>query len=595
MSGSLSQLYLANPALANAMRRQQFGQGLAQEGMSTAPTSGWGALARLAQAYVGGKMMDSGEQDIQKAGDDMREEARQFMMPTAGSQPAQLPAPVTTPPGQQMANVEGLDMSLPLTDRLNNPGALKFAGQPGAINVNGFAMFPTREAGLAAADSNLAGYAGKGINTLGAAITRWAPPSENDTAAYINRVSQASGLDPNAPIDLTDKAVRDRILPHMFSVEGGNKSIAGGAPPRPMPAGGAPGAAPPPPALGGMPGGAPANLGGAPRASSLADQYMLRAQELFARAQEASTSRNPMIRDQVPVLKAQADMFAKLGSEKPQQHSLSAGGMLVDASGRVIASNPDRTQQPVVIQDGVDEKGQPRWVYASRDAAVGKTAPTPGPMVNVDQRGLNAETQEHGTNLAKAGAQAKAEASAAAEILDRVRYLRDLKVDTDRFSGVKEVFGSILDGLGVQAPEAIKKATDLQTFNGALSALVLGEQLKQKGVQTEGDAMRMREQFAKATNTMEANDLLLRSVEAAAQRKIDKSAFLQNWRNRDPQHPTYEGGEDAWNKFIREVPMTIRSEDGRIAFFNEYVKHAREMGADEAQIINDWKQKAARK
>lgn len=128
------------------------------------------------------------------------------------------------------------DTSIPRPRRLNNPGALKFAGQPGAINVDGFALFPTRDAGMAAADAQLGLYGSKhGVRTLGDAIRRWAPPNENDTDAYIRRVSQASGIDPDASIDLTDQSIRARILPHMFAVEEGTGAPdAGGPSPPPV-------------------------------------------------------------------------------------------------------------------------------------------------------------------------------------------------------------------------------------------------------------------------------------------------------------------------------------------------------------------------
>lgn len=88
----------------------------------------------------------------------------------------------------------------------------------------GFAKFDTPEAGMAAADANLAGYAKHGINTLSDAISRWAPPSENDTAAYIARVAKDTGIDPNAKLNLSDPAVRRQMLTSMAKVEQGKNN-----------------------------------------------------------------------------------------------------------------------------------------------------------------------------------------------------------------------------------------------------------------------------------------------------------------------------------------------------------------------------------
>ena len=45
-----------------------------------------------------------------------------------------------------------------------------------------------------------------GINTVQGCITRWAPPSENNTAAYIADVAQACGVQADDNFDLTVQA-----------------------------------------------------------------------------------------------------------------------------------------------------------------------------------------------------------------------------------------------------------------------------------------------------------------------------------------------------------------------------------------------------
>jgi hypothetical protein len=44
--------------------------------------------------------------------------------------------------------------------------------------------------------AGLPGYGGPGIDTVGEIIARWAPPSENDTAAYVAAVLPELGLPP---------------------------------------------------------------------------------------------------------------------------------------------------------------------------------------------------------------------------------------------------------------------------------------------------------------------------------------------------------------------------------------------------------------
>ena len=50
-------------------------------------------------------------------------------------------------------------------------------------------------------------------------ITRWAPPSENDTESYIKHVSDYSGLPDNHPIDLLNEDLMIKIFQSMTKHE----------------------------------------------------------------------------------------------------------------------------------------------------------------------------------------------------------------------------------------------------------------------------------------------------------------------------------------------------------------------------------------
>lgn len=117
------------------------------------------------------------------------------------------------------------------------PNGRQYAGQVGAEGK--FAAFASPEAGRAAADQTLQAYGTQhGIHTLAGVINRWAPPSENDTQSYINTVSAATGIAPNANINLSDPAIRAKLLPAMERVETGGsygrtqsvQSASGGPP-----------------------------------------------------------------------------------------------------------------------------------------------------------------------------------------------------------------------------------------------------------------------------------------------------------------------------------------------------------------------------
>lgn len=105
-------------------------------------------------------------------------------------------------------------ISIPETSRIarehNNPGNLKFAGQAGAVrgepakDGGHWARFETPEAGAAALRSQVDLDASRG-KTLGQFISGYAPPSENDTAAYTAKAAKALGARPDTPLDELDR------------------------------------------------------------------------------------------------------------------------------------------------------------------------------------------------------------------------------------------------------------------------------------------------------------------------------------------------------------------------------------------------------
>ena len=107
--------------------------------------------------------------------------------------------------------------------RINNPFNIRqanqdFLGETG--EESGFVSFESSPFGIRAADKVLTTYGRDyGINTIRGLINRFAPPSENDTRAYVNYISSQLGMDPDAEIDLSDPDLRSRILSPMAMLE----------------------------------------------------------------------------------------------------------------------------------------------------------------------------------------------------------------------------------------------------------------------------------------------------------------------------------------------------------------------------------------
>ena len=81
--------------------------------------------------------------------------------------------------------------------RINNPLNIRYSsannwkGQTG--QQSGFCVFDTPENGIRAAMVNLKSYRKQGVVTIGDIVSRWAPPTENNTQNYIDFVCKKLG------------------------------------------------------------------------------------------------------------------------------------------------------------------------------------------------------------------------------------------------------------------------------------------------------------------------------------------------------------------------------------------------------------------
>jgi len=87
-----------------------------------------------------------------------------------------------------------------LAAKNNNPGNLRFVGQPGATQgEGGFAKFATPEAGYSALKNQIRLDQDRGL-TLEKFINKYAPPSENNTAQYLSQMEKALGVPRGTPL-----------------------------------------------------------------------------------------------------------------------------------------------------------------------------------------------------------------------------------------------------------------------------------------------------------------------------------------------------------------------------------------------------------
>jgi hypothetical protein len=97
--------------------------------------------------------------------------------------------------------------------RNNNPGNIRhggsqWQGMSAAQTDSDYVQFDDPVFGIRALAKLLSNYQTRyGLNTVRAIITRWAPPIENITAAYIDNVSRMTGLGPDQSFNVTDYMV----------------------------------------------------------------------------------------------------------------------------------------------------------------------------------------------------------------------------------------------------------------------------------------------------------------------------------------------------------------------------------------------------
>lgn len=117
--------------------------------------------------------------------------------------------------------------------RNNNPlnirKGVKWLGLSPVPDDGQFCRFDSMLYGFRAAFTLLRNYitgqnsAKRHFDTPAAIISRWAPPSENATSLYIQRVADYSGLDPHERLDWRSRSQMCALVAAMARVECGQK------------------------------------------------------------------------------------------------------------------------------------------------------------------------------------------------------------------------------------------------------------------------------------------------------------------------------------------------------------------------------------
>lgn len=112
--------------------------------------------------------------------------------------------------------------------RNNNPGNIRHGENWQGLNPNGkkidpyFCVFQTPVAGIRALAKVLINYKKLyGLNTVRQMISRYAPPNENQTTAYVQSVARQLGVLPDVVIDIEERGVLTVFIKAIIRMENG--------------------------------------------------------------------------------------------------------------------------------------------------------------------------------------------------------------------------------------------------------------------------------------------------------------------------------------------------------------------------------------
>ena len=122
-----------------------------------------------------------------------------------------------------MAKPRGLRNNNPLNIRRNNT---RWQGLADAHPDSSFFTFVAPEWGYRAAIRTLQNYKRiHGLTTIREWISRWAPPCENNTEAYVSFVCSRAGMPPSAEPNIENKVVMCNIVAAMSYFENGVPAV----------------------------------------------------------------------------------------------------------------------------------------------------------------------------------------------------------------------------------------------------------------------------------------------------------------------------------------------------------------------------------
>lgn len=134
------------------------------------------------------------------------------------------------------------------------------------------------------------------------------------------------------------------------------------------------------------------------------------------------------------------------------------------------------------------------------------------------------------------------------DLLNSVQAMRNIDFNSGWGAESKANAAAFLEGLGVNVGSSKLYAANAQKFQSVAMDRLLTTLGAQKGPQTEGDAQRAQQTFAKLNNTPEANAFILDFAQAKANMDQAKASFYDSALPMVQQRGDLTAADRAWRK-----------------------------------------------
>jgi hypothetical protein len=324
------------------------------------------------------------------------------------------------------------------------------------------------------------------------------------------------------------------------------------------------------------------------------------AKKSYAEAQGILLSEAPATYFRV-LMPDKAEMFAKQRGksvdEITDEEATSIANQVATLAGAQAGLTPEFTEPKEGQQNGQD-------VFFRTEKRTGRTEIVPGvsprpqrPLVQVDTGNkANLKGQEKLAELEATSFSKLQEVGQASQ--DQNSSLRAM-LSNPAITGATQDFkasaNSFFSDLGVPiSPDKLAQVSNLAQYKAIQQSVVLSEQLKQTGPQTESDRKTIQETFGNTKNIREANELVLKYKMAINDRNTLLAEIAEDYRLRK------DGNIDGWRKeirdYVRRTPLAaMNKSSGRLVFWNEFSEAMREdnPGMSEDEIMSQWRQRYA--